>query len=340
MRILEVVAECGHIDTLRSIAEQYEVFDHWHLEPAQKEGRCVCRMLVAPESFQAVLDAVQTALEKTENSRIVIQPVEAVLPRPIQTEDENEEQKRSSVIRSREELYTRIAAGTRLDSTFILMTVISTIVVAIGLLEDNVAVVIGAMVIAPLLGPNMALAFAAALGDTRLAVDSLKTNLAGVSTALILTFLLGLLWPLNFDSKELLLRTDVGLESIALALASGMAAGLSLISGVSATLVGVMVAVALLPPAATLGLMLGAGNYQLALGALLLLAINVVCVNLAAKITFFIRGVRPRTWWQKKKARQSLITYIIFWVVSLLVLLVVIQVHHDYLAESVEMLVK
>lgn len=340
MRLLEVVADCGHIDTLRSIAEQHEVFDHWHLEPAHKEGRCVCRMLVAPEQFQAVLDAVQTALEKTDNSRIVIQPIEAVLPRPAETEADDEEKRRASATRSREELYTRIEAGTRRDSTFMLMVVLSTIVVAIGLLEDNVAVVIGAMVIAPLLGPNIALAFAAALGDTRLALESLKTNLAGVGTALLLTFVIGLFWPLNFDSKELLLRTDVGLEGIVLALASGMAAGLSLTSGVSATLVGVMVAVALLPPAATLGLMLGAGNYQYALGALLLLAVNVVCVNLAAKITFLIRGVRPRTWWEKRKARQSMITYIVFWIISLLVLLIVIQVHHDYLAESVQILVK
>ncbi|MDZ7803496.1 DUF389 domain-containing protein [Thiohalophilus sp.] len=95
--------------------------------------------------------------------------------------------------------------------------------------------------------------------------------------------------PLNFDSQELLLRTDVGLEGIALALASGMAAGLSLTSGVSATLVGVMVAVALLPPAATLGLMLGAGNYQYALGALLLLAVNVVCVNLAESVQILVK---------------------------------------------------
>jgi uncharacterized hydrophobic protein (TIGR00341 family) len=186
----------------------------------------------------------------------------------------------------------------------------------------------------------MSLAFAAALGDTRLALESLRTNISGLTISLLICFFIGVVWPLNFDSQELMTRTDVGLESIALALASGTAAALSLTTGISATLVGVMVAVALLPPAASLGLMLGAGNYQLALGALLLLAVNVVSVNLAAKVTFFIRGVRPRTWWQKKKARQSLITYIVFWVVALLVLLAVIQAHDHYLAQSVEVIVK
>jgi len=335
MRIIEIVADCGHIDTLHSIAEQHEVNDHWQLAPQEEDGRCVYRMLVMPEKVQQVIDALQSILDKTENSRIVIQPVEATLPRPPETEPDEARSK----TRSREELYTRIEAGSNLDKNYVLMVMLSTIVAAIGLLEDNVAVVIGAMVIAPLLGPNMSLAFAAALGETNLAIRSLRTNLAGIGIALLLAIGIGLIWPLNFNSHELLIRTDVGLDGIVLALASGMAAVLSLTVGVATSLVGVMVAVALLPPAATLGLMLGAGNYQMALGALLLLSVNVVCVNLAANITFFISGVRPRTWWQKQKARQSLITYIVFWLVALLVLLAVIHVQHRYLAKSVEVLV-
>jgi len=89
-------------------------------------------------------------------------------------------------------------------------------------------------------------------------------------------------------------------------------------------LVGVMVAVALLPPTATLGLMVGAGQINLAFGAGLLLAVNVVCVNLAAKVVFLFRGVRPRTWLEKRKARQSMMAYIIFWLISLAVLILAI----------------
>jgi hypothetical protein len=77
-------------------------------------------------------------------------------------------------------------------------------------------------------------------------------------------------------------RTEVGLASIALALASGGAAVLSLTGNVPIALVGVMVAVALLPPTATLGLMVGDGHWGPAAGAALRLAVNVVCVNLAA----------------------------------------------------------
>ena len=94
-------------------------------------------------------------------------------------------------------------------------------------------------------------------------------------------------------SPELAGRTNVGLDSVALALASGAAAALSLTTGLSSVMVGVMVAVALLPPAVTLGLMLGHGEGSLAAGAGLLLAINVVCINLASKVVFFIKGIRP-----------------------------------------------
>ncbi len=119
--------------------------------------------------------------------------------------------------------------------------------------------------------------------------------------ALSLSILIGKLWHLNFDSRELLARTDVGLDSVALALASGAAAVLSLSTGLPSVLVGVMVAVALLPPTATMGLMLGAGKYKLAVGAGLLLAVNVVSVNLSAKVTFLVRGIKRRTWLEKQK---------------------------------------
>ena len=98
-------------------------------------------------------------------------------------------------------------------------------------------------------------------------------------SAIGLSAALARVWPWDPSSTELMLRTDVGLAAVALALASGAAAALSLTTGLSSVLVGVMVSVALLPPAAALGLMLGYGQPDLAIGAGLLLAINIVCVK-------------------------------------------------------------
>ncbi|MGW8227366.1 MAG: TIGR00341 family protein [Gammaproteobacteria bacterium] len=327
MRVIEVITECGHTDTVQSIAEQHEL-DAWVI-PTQDEQRCITRLVVRPDKQQAVLDALQGALGKLDFFRILLIPLEGALPRP--TKEESEEVKRRAITLSREELYQEISSASEITSSFLYMVVLSTIVAAIGLLENNLAVIIGAMVIAPLLGPNIALSFATALGDRDLAWSSLKTNLAGLGLALIIAIPIGFFWPYSLDTAELISRTDVGIDGIVLALASGAAAVLSLASGWSVSLVGVMVAVALLPPTATLGLMLGAGQFQNALGAGLLLAVNVVCVNLSGKLVFLLKGIKPRTWLEKRKARQSLLIYVIFRFVVLIILIMVMQVRQTYL---------
>ena len=327
MRVIEVITDCGHADTVQGIAEQHEL-DSW-VVPTEDEQRCISRLLVRPDKQQAVLDSLQGALDKLDYFRILLIPLDGALPRP--SKEETEEAKRQATTVSREELYQEISRGGAINNNFIYMVVLSTIVAAIGLLEDNLAVIIGAMVIAPLLGPNIALSFATALGDRDLAWSALKTNLTGISLALLITLVIGFFWPYSFDTAELLSRTEIDLGDIVLALASGAAAVLSLASGFSMSLVGVMVAVALLPPAATLGLMLGAGQFQNALGAALLLAVNVVCVNLSGKLVFLLKGIKPRTWLEKRQARQSMTTYVIFWLVVLVILIIAIQVRHTYL---------
>ena len=328
MRIIEVITDCGHVDTLQGLAEQHTLLDFWSI-PCAQQDRCNIRLLVRPENQQLILDSIQSIVGASENSRIIVLPVEATIPRPEAIEENDN--KKISTTRTREELYQKIVSGIKLDSTFIWMVILSTIVACIGLLADNVAVVIGAMVIAPLLGPNLALAFASALGDSTLIWQSLKTNIIGLSIALVISIAIGYFWPFDLTSNEILSRTDVGYDSVILALVAGAAAVLSLASGWSNSLVGVMVAVALLPPAAAFGMMLGAAKFDLAIGAGLLLVINIVSVNLSAKLAFIAKGVKPRTWIEKNKARQSTMVSIIFWIISLSLLLAIMQLWHNVL---------
>jgi uncharacterized hydrophobic protein (TIGR00271 family) len=151
----------------------------------------------------------------------------------------------------------------------------------------------------------MALAFATTLGDGKLLWSALKSNIAGLFIALALAMSIGFFLLLNFASHELMARTDVGMDGIVLALVSGAAAVLSLTAGLSSSLVGVIVAVAILPPTATVGLMLGSAHYQYALGAAILLAVNIVCVNLAANIVFVLKGVKPRTGMKRKRPNNQ-----------------------------------
>jgi uncharacterized hydrophobic protein (TIGR00341 family) len=319
MRVIEIVADASNLDTLTGIAEQHAVQDFWYGKMLD-DGRRVLHMLVDDASRQAVVDALQSQLGGSDSARIVIMPVDAVLPRKEEAV-QADKAKVASGTQTREELYNGIERGARLDSTFLMLVFLSTIVASIGLIENNIAVIVGAMVIAPLLGPNIALAFATSLGDRELMWQALKTNLAGLSMSLAMAIAIGMIWPSYLNSFEIIVRTDVKPDGIVLALASGSAAVLSLATGLSSALVGVMVAVALLPPAATLGMMLGSGQFNLALGAALLLAVNVVCINLAAKLMFLFKGVKPRTWLEKRKARQSFTLYILIWIVTLAVLL-------------------
>ncbi len=323
MRIVEVVADTKYTQTLLGMAGFYGAEDAWR-GADNADGRCSVRMLVPDEARQALTDSLQDLLKADADAHIVIQPVDTVLTRDTPARQDEELRKARAIAATREELYTEIAKGARLDANYLVLSVLSTIVAAIGLLEDNVAVVIGAMVIAPLLGPNIALAFATSLGDKILTWQAFKTNAAGLGLSLLLAILIALIWPVGFDNPELMARTDVGLGGVVLALASGAAAVLSLTTGLSSTLVGVMVAVALLPPTATMGMALGSARWDLAIGALLLLAVNIVCILLSAKLVFLIKGVRPRSWTERNRAKQSMALYLMLWAMLLIILIGVI----------------
>lgn len=327
MKLIEVIADPSDLDKLASfVSEQFGGLDCWHSEMAEDQRQSI-RLLVDDARRQAVLDALQDLLSNTSNARIVVLPVEAVLPRPEKSESSAAGQPTVPVGATREELYSQIEKGARVDTNFLILVVLSTIVAAIGLLANNVAVIVGAMVIAPLLGPNLALSFAVTLGDRGLMRDALHSNVVGLAIALGLSALIGWFWPV-LQNAELAARTDVGYDGVILALASGAAAALSLTSGVASALVGVMVAVALLPPTATLGMMLASGQVESAAGAALLLAVNIVSVNLSATLVFLFKGVRPRTWLDRRKAQQSAVWSGLFWTITLLVLMVAVYLRH------------
>ena len=319
MKYVEVIAESGSVSVVRTIAEKYKVED-FRLGLVGDDGMQPMRLVVADDKLQSVLDGLQSILGAQATAQILVMPIEASLPKP----EEKERSEEDKATAAREALYEEVEKSARLNANVAVLIVLSTVVAAIGLVEDNIAVVIGAMVIAPLLGPNLALSLGTALGDIQLMQKSVRTLFVGILLVLALSAALGFAWPSALNSHELMVRTEPSLESVVLALASGAAAALSLTSGLSSVLVGVMVAVALLPPAATCGLMLGHGSFGLAFGAGLLLAVNVVCVNLASKIVFLIKGIRPRTWLEKEKAKRATVVYVIVWLVTLAILVLAI----------------
>lgn len=318
MKSIEVITDSGHVDTILSIAEQYEAKDSWHYSVTEND-RHIIRVIISNDSVQAALDAIQKTVASSEVSRVIVMPVEASLPRV-----ESLEKTSSKSSTSREALYQSIEQNAHLDYNYLLLVVLSTIVASVGMLEDSVAVVIGAMVIAPLLGPNIALTFGTVLGDSKLMLQALITLLIGASLALIVAYALSWIYPVQEYNHEILSRTHVNYSSALMALASGAAAALSMTTGLSSVLVGVMVAVAILPPTCVLGLMLGYQQFQYALDAFMLLAINVACINLSGIIVFLAKGIRPRTGGDKRKAKKTAIIYVLVWCLLLVTLLIML----------------
>lgn len=329
LRMIELFLPRDHAEKLREEFKETEFEIHGMWTEDLDDDKKLVRILVSTGGTEPVLDLFEKRFNWLKDYRVVLLPAEATLPRPAEPEKKPDEPKKKLPGRiNREELYTDVVEMAQLNPVFLVMVALSTVVAAVGLVKDNGVIVLSAMVIAPLLGPNVALALATILGDRKLGKTGLRSSFAGFGLAIALSILFGVMFGVNPISGEIASRTQIGFGDIALALAAGAAGAISLTSGASATLIGVMVAVALLPPTVVTGMLVGAGYIKQAVAAAELVAINLVCLILAAIVTFMVRGVRPNTWWEaaaaKKATRSALIVGTIL--LAILTVLVLLQV--------------
>jgi uncharacterized hydrophobic protein (TIGR00341 family) len=202
------------------------------------------------------------------------------------------------------ELSAQATETSEMTRGFVYMTMISAFVATLGLLLNSTAAVIGAMVIAPLLGPSISICVGTVLGDGRLFRSAMFNVFIGLILAIAVSIITawitlrsGLIAPLlDIEAglpKEILERTNLNVLNIGLALASGAAGAYSFAEGKGEALIGVMVAVALMPPACVAGIGLALGDIGIFTGASLLLLVNVICINIAGTLVLWKAGVRP-----------------------------------------------
>ncbi len=327
MRLLQIVVPHSDHDSLMNLLEEASPPSRWHTE--LNDDQVLTSVLLRMELVEPVSDAVQDKFGECDGFRMLLLPVEAThppLPEPEKEEDPNLQAEKSWSPKfgrvSREELIEDIEGSSKTSPVFMIMVGIATIVSSVGLIKDSPAIIIGAMVIAPLLGPNMALALGTTLGDIKMVRRAIRSNLVGLSIAIVSSAAFGYFVQMDNLGDELTARTVVDLGDILVALASGAAGAIAFTSGAPATVVGVMVAVALLPPTAACGMLAGAGGWLKAGEAATLAATNIVCINLSATGVFFIQGVRPSSsaWTDKDKARKASIKALAMWTFALLAL--------------------
>ena len=325
LRMIEIVLGADAAVFFQEPLGDVQIGGLWRLDLC--DGTQLIRILVESDQTEKVLDICSERYGSLEEFHCIVFEVGAFLPRPeedSEEDDKSREPEKKSIKGkriSREELHANIEGPAETTTNFLALIGLSTIVAALGLMRGNVAVIIGAMVIAPLLGPNMALSLATLLGDSVLARRAIKSILIGITEATIIAFLLGLALEVDENAVEMVSRTQVGIGDVTLALCAGAAGALSFTGGISSALVGVMVAVALLPPLTTCGLLLAVQNWYGASGAALLFLINMVCINLSGVMVFRLQGIRPGDQEHSRGALVGTVAALAFWTVMLLVII-------------------
>ena len=314
MRLLEIILNESESLDIEKLLNKDFVIEEWSYTAV--DGKVVFKVLVEDEYAKELLGS----LEKKSNQRVVIYPIEGTLPKPENGNEKVEENIRIGkfIAISKEELYNDIVAPVNLSLNFILMVILSSVVAGIGILKGNIAVVIGAMVIAPFLAPNMSMAFGTNLGEWPIIRKSVLTGV----TATVIAFIISAIW--GFSANDIsIIGSDpgIGSQDIILPLICGFAGVISIISGQGSNLVGVMVAAALLPPLMKGGLLLGGGNYGYALNSFLIFGTNIICLNISGIITFYLAGIKPGTWWEKEQAKKKTRIAFILWTIALVIII-------------------
>jgi uncharacterized hydrophobic protein (TIGR00341 family) len=322
LRLIEVFLPNSCTQRLAELLQARSPVETWQLPLS--ETHSLIKILLSVKEAEAVIDLLESHFAEAEGFRVLLLSVEAAIPRPALRQDievsnlpdlatASEQVQRIN----RQELYESICGMVTLTSTHVIMVLLSTVIAAIGLLRDNATVITGAMVIAPLLGPNMALSLATTLGDRSLALRAVQMGAIGIAIALGSSSLIGTLVTVDPTIPEIAFRTQVHDSDVILAIASGVAGALSFSTGATSAIVGVMVAVALLPPLVCFSLLLAAGYWQEAISAMLLFLTNLICLNLAGVATFSLQNIRPREWWKADRVEKLSSVILLLWVVLL-----------------------
>ncbi len=201
-----------------------------------------------------------------------------------------------------ESIYHSLIEESSLDLNFIVLILGSAIIATLGLLSNSPAVIIGAMLVAPLMFPIRGIAFGAIGEHIALWREGLISLVVGTSVALILACAIGLVVGIPEFGSEVIARSKPNLLDLGIAVTAGGISGFAKVEPkISGTLAGTAIAVALMPPVCVIGLGLSQGNWGLSLGATLLYLTNLFGITLSCMIAFLATGCSPL-----RRARKAL----------------------------------
>jgi len=232
-------------------------------------------------------------------------------------------------------LYERIEVGSRWNFDFLTLITLSTLIATLGLVQNSAAVVIGAMLVAPLMTPLLGVGLALVQANAYLLRTSVIAIILGFLGSVVVALIVGIIVEVQELTPELSARTGPSLIDLFIALASGIAAAHCIARpNLSAALPGVAIAAALIPPISTIGVALSSGHFLEATGAGLLFLTNILIITLSAALTFYAAGIRSSEEVSSSRRWASRLTLAL---ISASVVLV-IPLSHVLVRESKEML--
>ena len=318
MRLLHITVPQ---DGREQVVAVLEAYDLPYVLTDETSGREVDALVTTPvpdDEVEPVLDELKAAGVSDEHYVVVLDVntlVNSHMEEPVEPEEDTEDGEPTTRI-SRDELQSRAEELITSRMTYGTMTAVSAVVATAGVLMDSAAVVVGSMVIAPLIGPSLAASVGTVLDDHTLFRAGVKLQLLGVALAIIAATAFALIVKQMYLVPPDLIITEIGqvrerlapdFLALAIAFGAGVAGALSLATGVSAALVGVMIAVALIPPAAVIGIGLAWGLPTVVMGAAILLALNLLAINLSALGVLWYIGFRPSSLFETSQARSRLL---------------------------------
>ncbi|RQG99947.1 TIGR00341 family protein [Natrarchaeobius oligotrophus] len=328
MRLVQVFVPQGDLELVLETADRTGVDYAVSEETSRGEFEAIVSIPVPPAAVEPLLAGLRDA-GFDEDSYTVVTAAETI----VSSRAEALAGRFSGTRISREELRARAADLAPAASTYFVLLVVSTAIATAGLLLDSAATIIGAMVVAPLMGPALAASVGVVVDDDELAARGVFLQVAGLVAAVATAALIGwllrgtiLLAP-GFDITtvpQIRERITPDLLALFLALGSGVAGVVSLVRNVGSVLVGVAIAVALVPPAATVGLGVAWGHPTVVVTAGTLVLVNLLSINLTALIVLWLSGYRPHRGSKVEHVYGRLRSRVVVLVVAIAVLSVVL----------------
>ncbi|MHA1582095.1 MAG: TIGR00341 family protein [Candidatus Baldrarchaeia archaeon] len=235
-----------------------------------------------------------------------------------------------------EKLLLEAKKYTKVDVPKLTLTVIAGLIALIGLFLNNIAIIIGAMLLSPILGPIYSFSINSALGKVKDSLKALFELLSFVvvvtSFSALLTFMLRLIFPLEIGS-EILLRSKPSSIYVIMTILLGFAAIMAMAMDIPEILAGIAIAAAVLPPSVVVGISIGTLSLKIFLGSLLLTLENILGLLIGSLLAPLILNIGPRRYYEKKVAKRY-----IFRVISLLSFLTTGVIIIDMLARHFQII--